>query len=80
MIYLLLFAIGFALDVTWTLCVQSVADRHPWRAAAAQAGHTGLALAATWIVIANESPTGAVFYVLGCVVATFLVVRFRRRR
>lgn len=79
MIYFLLFTIGFALDLCWASCVQACADRRALAAVLTQVGHTGLALVATWIVVAADSVPGAVCYVSGCAAGTYLIVSRGKR-
>ena len=78
MIFLALFGIGFALDLFWASCVQACAERRVVPAVLTQVGHTGLALIATWIVVAANTIQGAACYVLGCACGTFVIVKFRR--
>jgi hypothetical protein len=80
MMLLALFGIGFVLDLFWASCVQACAERRVLPAVVSQIGHTGLALVATWIVVAANTVPGACLYVLGCACGTFVIVKFRRKK
>jgi hypothetical protein len=75
----LAFVCGFIFDVLWTLCVNSVRDRHAARAAHLALLIYMLGLVSTLLVV-ERCAAAIVAYGLGNWLGTYLTVRYCKRQ
>jgi hypothetical protein len=75
-----MFLLGVLLDVLWTLCVRSVAEKRALSAGLYQALFTVFAVAATWYVVEGKDLRSLLAYSLGCGVGTWAIVKWKSHR